>query len=87
MYLAGESHGVDEQGLPIRDEPFLVVLHAGDDPIEFALPGAPYARLYRTVVDTTTGQAIESDQEHLAGKGLTLEPRSMLVFHAYGRYN
>ena len=87
MYLAGESHGMDEQGLPIRDEPFLVVLHAGDDPIGFVLPGAPYARLYRTVVDTVTGQAVESDREYAAGSTITLEARSMLVFHAYGRSN
>ena len=33
MFLAGERHGLDDDGLPIRDQSFLVLLHAGAKPV------------------------------------------------------
>jgi glycogen operon protein len=82
MFLAGESHGLDDDGRPIRDHSFLILLHAGDTPVPFTLPGAPYARGYRLLIDTTTGQAAESADEVPAGTVLTLPARSILGFHA-----
>jgi glycogen operon protein len=82
MFLAGESHGLDDEGRPIRDQSFLVLLHAGTHPVEFVLPGSPYARAYRVIVDTVTGQAMELDVEVAALTRMTLQPRSMLVLHA-----
>jgi glycogen operon protein len=82
MYLAGEVHGADDEGRPIRDQSFLILLHAGIEPVEFVLPGAPYARAYHRIMDTSTGQAIEAGPEHLAGSAVTLAPRSLMAFHA-----
>jgi glycogen operon protein len=82
MFLAGESHGLDDDGLPIRDQSFLVLMHAGAKPVDFTLPGAPYGRGYRLLIDTTTGQAEESGDERRAGSVVTLPPRSILAFHA-----
>ena len=67
MFLAGESHGLDDDGRPIRDQSFLVLMHAGATPVVFTLPGAPYGRGYRLLIDTTTGQAEESADELPAG--------------------
>ena len=39
MFLAGESHGLDDDGRPIRDQSFLVLMHAGATPVVFTLPG------------------------------------------------
>ena len=33
MFLAGESHGLDDDGRPIRDQSFLVLMHAGATPV------------------------------------------------------
>jgi glycogen operon protein len=85
MFLAGESHGLDDEDRPIRDQSFLVLLHAGPHPVEFALPAAPYARAYRPIIDTVTGQATESDDpeaELQASSAVTLQPRSLMVLHA-----
>ncbi len=82
MFLAGELHGTDDEGQPIRDQSFLVLLHAGAAPVEFTLPGAPYGQAYHRILDTSTGQAIEAGPQYRAGTAVTLAPRSLMAFHA-----
>ena len=82
MFLAGESHGVDDDEIPIRDESFLVLLNAAAEPVEFTLPGAPYARAYRQIIDTTNSQALEATEVTAAGTRLGLRERSIVVLHA-----
>ena len=82
MFLAGEEHGLDEQGQKIRGEAFLLLLHAGEDPQAFVLPGEPYGHGYLRVVDTSTGQAFEGGPLHGAGSVVTMPARSLMVFHA-----
>ena len=82
MFLAGEQHGLDEHGQPIRGESFLLLLHAGEDPQKFVLPGSPYAHGYLCVVDTSTGQAFEGGALLGAGSTITMPARSMIVLHA-----
>ena len=77
------SHGLDDDGRPIRDQSFLVLLHAGDDAGSTSRSpalrtGAPTA----CIIDTRTGQATESDAELRAGTVVTLTPRTLLAFHA-----
>jgi glycogen operon protein len=83
MYLAGEAHEaeVEDQDV-VRDSSFLVVMHAGTDPVDFTLPGEPCGRAYRLIVDTATGQADEEDTEVPSGTVVTLPARSLRVFHA-----
>jgi glycogen operon protein len=81
MYLTGEQHGHDEAGRAITDASFLMILHAGEDPTKFVLPGSPYGRGYLRVVDTATGQAFEGGEQHLAGATIAVAARSMTVFH------
>jgi glycogen operon protein len=56
LYLDGRGlrHRGD-RGELIIDDSYLLLLHAGDDPVSFTLPGPPYARGYRTVIDTSHG--------------------------------
>ena len=81
MFLAGELHGEDDEGRAIRDQSFLVVLHAGHDPIDFTLPTAPYGSAFRRAIDTSTGQAIETSEELAAGSTVPFPPRTLMVFH------
>jgi glycogen operon protein len=57
-------------------------MHAGEQEEDFVLPGEPYGRAYRLIVDTTTGSAEEQDADISAGATLSMAPRSMLVLHA-----
>ena len=79
MFLAGESHGPDDDGLPIRDSSFVVLLHAGTEAAEFVLPGMPYGTRYFRVIDTATGQGSEDATAVPAGTAVTLDPRSLQV--------
>jgi isoamylase len=76
MYLAGE-----QRGHVIRDESFLIILHAGEDPAKFVLPGSPYGTGYLRVVDTASGQAFEGGPQQTAGSTVVLPARSLTVFH------
>ncbi|MFC6061291.1 glycogen debranching protein GlgX [Streptomyces ochraceiscleroticus] len=63
MFLSGtDIPQRDERGLPVTDDSFLVVLHAGEAPGRFTLPGAPWARTYELLVDTA-----REDQEAAPG--------------------
>jgi len=84
MYLAGESHGVDEDGRHIRDEAFLILLHAGQADAPFVLPGSPYGTGYRIIIDTATGQSVESVDVLAPGSAVHLRDHSLVVLHALG---
>ena len=63
MYLSGELHPVPGEPMPAPDESFLFLMHAGADPIDFALPGMPFGRAYECVFDTgdrSGGQRIDA---------------------------
>ncbi|MET8812036.1 glycogen debranching protein GlgX [Streptomyces sp. NPDC004549] len=84
MYLSGRDiPGRDERGAPILDDSFLAVLHAGGEPVGFTLPGAPWARSYEVVVDTSLEEQTGApDAVHPAGSEITLPARSVLLLRA-----
>jgi glycogen operon protein len=81
MYLSGRDiPGRDERGEQILDDSFLAVLHAGEGPVSFELPGPPWAERYEVVVDTSLeeqGQA--PGVEHRAGMEITMPARAVLL--------
>ncbi|MFI7344320.1 glycogen debranching protein GlgX [Streptomyces sp. NPDC050085] len=87
MYLSGRDiPGRDARGLPVEDDSFLAVLHAGDRAESFVLPGEPWARSYEVVVDTG-----EEEQEvappgvvHAAGSAVVVGARSVLLLRVRG---
>ncbi len=84
MYLSGRDiPGRDEEGAPVVDDSFLAVLHAGADPVDFVLPGAPWAERYEVVVDTgREEQASAPGVEHRAGTAVTVPGRTVLLLRA-----
>ncbi|MET9511853.1 glycogen debranching protein GlgX [Streptomyces flavidovirens] len=84
FYLSGRDiPGRDARGAKITDDSFLAVLHAGESPASFVLPGPPWARTYEVVVDTSR----ESQEEgpgtvHPAGGEITVPARSVLLLKA-----
>ncbi|MFV6027898.1 glycogen debranching protein GlgX [Streptomyces sp. NPDC056264] len=81
LYLSGRDiPGRDERGEQITDDSFLAVLHAGHRPLEFRLPGPPWAETYELVVDTgREDQSAPPGTEHAGGGIITVEARSMVL--------
>ena len=53
MYLDGRGlRHRDGRGATIVDDSFLLVLHSGDDGVDFVVPGRPWAARYEMMVDT-----------------------------------
>ena len=57
-------------------------MHAGDEELEFALPGPPWASWYDVVVDTADDEHPWTGRPLLPDHAVTLLPRSMLVLRA-----
>ncbi|WP_031153413.1 glycogen debranching protein GlgX [Streptomyces xanthophaeus] len=81
LYLSGRDiPGRDERGRQVTDDSFLALLHAGDRPAEWVLPGAPWAARYELVLDTSReDQAAAPGSVHRGGEGLTVPARSVLL--------
>ena len=79
MYVSGELHAVHPDGTHVRDDSFLVILHAGEQEQPFTLPQAPYAQSYRRVIDTMTGSTSEASHDETAGSAITMVPHSLVV--------
>jgi len=86
MYLSGRDiPGRDERGAPIVDDSFLAVLHAGDRPVSFVLPGPPWAERYEVVVDTSREEQSEAPgTTHPAGAAITVPARAVLLLRVAG---
>lgn len=80
MYLDGRGlRHRDRRGNRIVDESFLLVLHSGDDPVDFALPGAPWADGYEVEVDTGAVTGEPDGAAFGAGATLPLAARSVAL--------
>lgn len=86
LYLSGRDiPGRDERGEQITDDSFLAVLHAGDRPLDFRLPGAPWAETYELVLDTAReDQSTPPGTLHRGGETLAVGARSTVLLRVRG---
>ncbi|MEV6954368.1 glycogen debranching protein GlgX [Streptomyces sp. NPDC051183] len=86
LYLSGRDiPGRDERGRQVTDDSFLALLHAGDRPVEWVLPGAPWAAAYELVLDTSREeQAAAPGTRHRGGRALTVPARAVLLLKVVG---
>ena len=63
-------------------ESLLAIFHTGSEPVEFILPGAPYALTYVAILDTFATNGQPSEQIYHAGEALVCQPRSTYVLTA-----
>ncbi|GHE94515.1 glycogen operon protein GlgX homolog [Streptomyces longispororuber] len=84
MYLSGRDiPGRDERGAQVTDDSFLAVLHAADRPVDFRLPGPPWAEAYEVVVDTAREDQREAPGTVLAaGTAVPVGARTALLLKA-----
>ena len=53
MYLDGRGlRHRGSRGEQVVDHSYLILLHSGDEPVRFFLPGPPWAGEYETIIDT-----------------------------------
>lgn len=76
MYLSGRDiPGRDERGRQVTDDSFLALLHTGDRPVAWVLPGAPWAEGYEVVLDTSReDQSTAPLTRHRGGETVTVGP-------------
>ncbi|MCX5143025.1 MULTISPECIES: glycogen debranching protein GlgX [unclassified Streptomyces] len=81
LYLSGRDiPGRDARGEQVTDDSFLAVLHAGDRPADFLLPGPPWADAYELVLDTSLeDQSAAPGTVHRGDASLTVPARSVLL--------
>ena len=79
MFLAGNAiRARGRRGEQIVGDSFMILLHAGTEPVDFLLPGPPLATSYELVI----GTAGEPGSHHSAGSALALPPHSSVVLLA-----
>ncbi|MDQ1702376.1 MAG: isoamylase [Frankiaceae bacterium] len=86
MYLSGQGIRTrDSRGGTITDDSFLLLLHAAGDPVDFVLPGLPWASSYELILDTGQPLAEEPPEPAtlLSGDKIARLPRSFAVLRAY----
>ncbi|WP_267244743.1 glycogen debranching protein GlgX [Streptomyces sp. PR69] len=81
LYLSGRDiPGRDARGAQVTDDSFLTVLHAGEQPLGFLLPGPPWAQSYELIVDTSReDQARAPGTVHPGGATIEAPGRSVLL--------
>ena len=82
MYLDGRGlRHRGRRGEVIVDDSFLLILHAGDEPGVFRLPGLPWADGYEIAVDSTNPGGAPDPMQHtvLAGADVNVGSRSVIL--------
>jgi isoamylase len=84
VFLNGEGiEEPDARGRSIRDDSFLLLFNAHDEPIDFRLPQRFETHRWHGVLDTADARG-NSSAEAAAGDTLTLPARSLLVLRHVG---
>ena len=85
MWIDGRDvRGHSRSGAPQTDDSWLLVLHAGVDPIELTLPGPPYGEAYTPELDTAAPTGAPADPRPLSGgMEVTLPGRTLWLLRAH----
>jgi glycogen operon protein len=84
MWIDGSnSQSRTRDGELVADHSWLLLLHAGEDPADFALPGSAYGATFEPTLDTTTSDGSPASPGELAaGSTVKLAARSLLLLRA-----
>jgi glycogen operon protein len=82
-YFDGRGRRLGPRGERLSGDSWLLLLHAGDEPCWFTLPGRPYAGKYHVELDTNTptGEPIGADPVP-AGTTYVIPPRCVAALRA-----
>jgi glycogen operon protein len=78
LYLDGaDDPDLGEDGTPLVDDDFLLLVNAWWEPLEFVVPATRAGQVWERVVDTYEPSA--AAELYAAGDGVTVRPRSIVV--------
>jgi glycogen operon protein len=79
MFLNGDAlRDLDERGLCLRDDSFLLLFNAHHEALPFTMPAASFGEQWMVLVDTNT-ELGENLTKVAAGHALDVRARSLLV--------
>lgn len=79
-----DVRGHGPEGQRLTDDSWLIVLHAGTDPIPTTLPGLPYGDRYTPVIDTASATGEPIDPTPLpCGVPIQVPPRTFWLLRAH----
>ena len=80
MYLAGDAIGeVNERGVPVRDNDFLLLINAHHEVIPFQVPGFRGRVRWQIAVDTTDPEMRSVEKHYARGSVFPLQGRSLVL--------
>jgi glycogen operon protein len=84
MWIDGShSQSRTRDGELLTDHSWLLLLHAGADPLEVVLPGPEFGETFEPTLDTTSPDGSPATTDPLpAGGRLTVQGRSLLLLKA-----
>jgi isoamylase len=84
MWIDGsESLSRNRDGELVADDSWLLLLHAGDSPIEITLPAARYGSQFEPVLDSGTARGVPADETPLRpGSTQVVPPRTLWLLRA-----
>jgi isoamylase len=84
MWIDGSnSQSRTREGELLTDHSWLLLMHAGDEPVDVVLPGVEFGESFEPTLDTTTRDGLPASVEPVpAGGSLRLEARSLLLLKA-----
>lgn len=84
MWIDGSnSQSRTREGELLTDHSWLLLMHAGAEPVDVVLPGVEFGETFEPTLDTTTPDGAPASTEPLsAGSSLTLAGRSLLLLKA-----
>jgi isoamylase len=85
IYLDGDdAPDLAEDGTPLLDDDFLVLVNGWWEPLEFRVPNVGEARTWRTELDTYDPTSGANPPELHIGDKVTLGPQSIVVLQSPG---
>jgi glycogen operon protein len=84
MWIDGSnSQSRTREGELLTDHSWLLLMHAGAEPIDVVLPGVEFGETFKPTLDTTTADGEPASTRSLpAGSSLTMPARSLLLLKA-----
>jgi len=80
LQLAGDAiEEVDDEGLPVRDDTFLILLNADELPLPFVLPNHQPRIEWELVLDTRDWEPVPGGRVFKGGESYSLEGRALAV--------
>jgi glycogen operon protein len=80
LQLAGDAiEEIDDEGLPIRDDTFLILLNADDLALPFVLPNHQPRIEWEVVLDTRDWDLVPAERLYKGGEPYPLEGHTLAV--------